>query len=24
VHHFFTASEADFCAKAVELGYKGC
>ena len=24
VHHFFTASEAEFCAKAVELGYKGC
>jgi UPF0755 protein len=24
VHHFFTASESDFCAKAVELGYKGC
>jgi UPF0755 protein len=24
IHHFFTASEAEFCAKAVELGYKGC
>ena len=24
VHHFFTASEEEFCAKAVELGYKGC
>jgi UPF0755 protein len=24
VHHFFTASEAEFCAKALELGYKGC
>jgi UPF0755 protein len=24
VHHFFTASEAEFCAKAIELGYKGC
>jgi peptidoglycan lytic transglycosylase G len=24
LHHFFTASEAEFCAKAVELGYKGC
>jgi UPF0755 protein len=24
VHHFFTASETEFCAKAVELGYKGC
>jgi peptidoglycan lytic transglycosylase G len=22
--HFFTASEAEFCAKAVEYGYKGC
>jgi UPF0755 protein len=24
VHHFFTASEAEFCAKVVEFGYKGC
>jgi UPF0755 protein len=24
VHHFFTADEAEFCAKAVEFGYKGC
>jgi peptidoglycan lytic transglycosylase G len=24
VHHFFTASETEFCAKVVELGYKGC
>ena len=24
LHHFFTASEAEFCAKAAELGYKGC
>jgi hypothetical protein len=24
VHHFFTADEAEFCAKAVELGYRGC
>jgi UPF0755 protein len=24
VHHFFTASETEFCAKALELGYKGC
>lgn len=23
-HHFFTASEAEFCAKALEYGYKGC
>jgi UPF0755 protein len=22
--HYFTADEADFCAKAVEYGYKGC
>jgi UPF0755 protein len=22
--HYFTADEADFCAKAVEFGYKGC
>ncbi len=22
--HFFTADEAEFCAKAVEYGYKGC
>jgi UPF0755 protein len=24
VHHFFTASEAEFCAKAKEYGYQGC
>jgi UPF0755 protein len=24
VRHFFTASEAEFCAKAKEYGYKGC
>jgi UPF0755 protein len=24
VHHFFTADEAEFCAKAVEYGYPGC
>jgi UPF0755 protein len=24
VHHFFTASEAEFCAKAKEYGYRGC
>ena len=24
VHHFFTADEAEFCAKAVEYGYAGC
>jgi uncharacterized YceG family protein len=24
VHHFFTADEAEFCAKAVEFGYRGC
>ena len=24
LRHFFTASEAEFCAKAVEYGYKGC
>ena len=22
VHHFFTASEAEFCAKAQEYGYR--
>ena len=22
--HFFTADEAEFCAKAVEYGFKGC
>jgi UPF0755 protein len=24
LHHFFTADEAEFCAKAVEYGYPGC
>jgi uncharacterized YceG family protein len=24
VHHFFTASEAEFCAKSLEYGYGGC
>jgi uncharacterized YceG family protein len=24
IHHFFTASEAEFCAKAKEYGYRGC
>jgi UPF0755 protein len=24
LHHFFTADEAEFCAKAVEYGYAGC
>jgi uncharacterized YceG family protein len=24
VHHFFTADEAEFCAKAKEYGYRGC
>jgi UPF0755 protein len=24
VHHFFTASEAEFCAKAKEYGYHPC
>lgn len=24
LRHFFTASEAQFCAKALEYGYKGC
>ena len=24
VHHFFTADEDEFCAKAVEYGYPGC
>jgi UPF0755 protein len=24
VHHFFTADEAEFCAKSVEYGYAGC
>ena len=24
VRHFFTASEAEFCAKALEYGYRGC
>jgi UPF0755 protein len=24
LRHFFTASEAEFCAKALEYGYKGC
>jgi UPF0755 protein len=24
LRHFFTASEAEFCAKAVEYGYEGC
>jgi UPF0755 protein len=24
VRHFFTADEAEFCAKAVEYGYRGC
>ena len=24
LRHFFTASEAEFCAKAIEYGYEGC
>jgi UPF0755 protein len=24
VHHFFTASESEFCAKSLEYGYGGC
>jgi UPF0755 protein len=24
LRHFFTASEAEFCAKALEFGYRGC
>jgi UPF0755 protein len=24
IHHFFTADEAAFCAKATEYGYAGC
>ena len=24
LRHFFTASEVEFCAKAIEYGYKGC
>jgi len=24
VHHFFTADEQEFCAKALEYGYRGC
>ena len=24
LRHFFTASEEEFCAKAIEYGYKGC
>jgi UPF0755 protein len=24
VHHFFTASESQFCAKSLEYGYGGC
>jgi UPF0755 protein len=24
LRHFFTASEKEFCAKAIEYGYEGC
>jgi cell division protein YceG involved in septum cleavage len=24
VHHFFTASESEFCQKSLEYGYGGC